>query len=160
MVVVARQVLSLVAGGAIDEWLLSNLLRLRQEHTLARALHLLQQQLWPGGAWFQTLPEYHMLQARPSCQTKLLCSGHACCTCCSSSSGPAARDSDAAQVPDAAGAPGPGTVIISACNHSSVLVRYPAHAAAAAPLCGHFRRRLHPDVADAPLLQTGCTPLL
>jgi hypothetical protein len=60
MVVVARQVLSLVAGGAIDEWLLSNLRRLRQEHTLARALHLLQQQLWPGGAWFQTLPEHQL----------------------------------------------------------------------------------------------------
>jgi hypothetical protein len=66
MVVVARQVLSLVAGGAIDEWLLSNLRRLRQEHTLARALHLLQQQLWPGGAWFQTLPEHQLpVRARP-----------------------------------------------------------------------------------------------
>lgn len=72
MVVVARQVLSLVAGGAIDEWLLSNLRRLRQEHTLARALHLLQQQLWPGGAWFQTLPEYQMLQARPDLAMTLI----------------------------------------------------------------------------------------
>ena len=49
--------LSLVAGGAIDEWLLSNLRTLRQEHALARVLHHLQAQLWPGGAWFQSLPE-------------------------------------------------------------------------------------------------------
>lgn len=54
---VARQVLSLVAGGAIDEWLLSNMRALRQEHTLARLLCHLQRQLWPGGAWFQSLPE-------------------------------------------------------------------------------------------------------
>ena len=53
----ARQVLSLVAGGAIDEWLLSHLRALRQEHATARLLHALQQQLWPGGAWFQSLPE-------------------------------------------------------------------------------------------------------
>jgi len=53
----ARQMLSLVAGGAIDEWLLSNLRTLRQEHALARVLHHLQAQLWPGGAWFQSLPE-------------------------------------------------------------------------------------------------------
>ena len=54
---VARQMLSLVAGGAIDEWLLSNLRTLRQEHALARVLAHLQAQLWPGGAWFQSLPE-------------------------------------------------------------------------------------------------------
>ena len=54
----ARQMLSLVAGGAIDEWLLSNLRTLRQEHALARVLAHLQAQLWPGGTWFQSLPEY------------------------------------------------------------------------------------------------------
>ena len=54
---VARQVLSLVAGGAIDEWLLSHLRALRQEHGVAWALAQLQRQLWPGGAWFQSLPE-------------------------------------------------------------------------------------------------------
>lgn len=54
----ARQMLSLVAGGAIDEWLLSNLRTLRQEHALARVLAHLQAQLWPGGAWFQSLPEH------------------------------------------------------------------------------------------------------
>ncbi len=54
----ARQVLSLVAGGAIDEWLLSNLRFMRQEHTLARVIHHLQNQLWPGGAWYQSLPEH------------------------------------------------------------------------------------------------------
>ena len=54
----ARQMLSLVAGGAIDEWLLSNLRTLRQEHALARGLAHLQAQLWPGGTWFQSLPEY------------------------------------------------------------------------------------------------------
>ena len=62
---VARQVLSLVAGGAIDEWLLGHLRALRQEHALARLLHALQQQLWPGGAWFQSLPEnQHPVRAR------------------------------------------------------------------------------------------------
>jgi hypothetical protein len=62
---VARQVLSLVAGGAIDEWLLGLLRGLRQEHCCARALHALQQQLWPGGAWFQSLPEnQHPVRAR------------------------------------------------------------------------------------------------
>ena len=113
MVVVARQVLSLVAGGAIDEWLLSNLRRLRQEHTLARALHLLQQQLWPGGAWFQTLPEYQMLQARlappmPPCaatnKTMRACP-HASatrCACCSSCSGLATPGLNAARDPDVA----------------------------------------------------------
>jgi sorting nexin-13 len=67
---VARQVLSLVAGGAIDEWLLSNLRFLRQEHTLARIIHHLQAQLWPGGTWYQSLPEHqppvrHLCSERP-----------------------------------------------------------------------------------------------
>ena len=61
----ARQMLSLVAGGAIDEWLLSNLRTLRQEHALARVLAHLQAQLWPGGTWFQSLPEYQRNVSRP-----------------------------------------------------------------------------------------------
>lgn len=54
---VARQMLSLVAGGAIDEYILSQLKALRQEHQLARLIHSLQISLWPGGVWFQRLPE-------------------------------------------------------------------------------------------------------
>ena len=54
---VARQMLSLVAGGAIDEYILSQLRALRQEHQLARLIHSLQITLWPGGTWFQRLPE-------------------------------------------------------------------------------------------------------
>ena len=53
----ARQMLSLVAGGAIDEYILSQLRALRQEHQLARLIHSLQITLWPGGTWFQRLPE-------------------------------------------------------------------------------------------------------
>ena len=61
----ARQMLSLVAGGAIDEWLLSSLRALRQEHALARGLAHLQAQLWPGGTWFQSLPEHQRNVSRP-----------------------------------------------------------------------------------------------
>ena len=71
---VARQVLSLVAGGAIDEWLLGLLRGLRQEHCCARALHALQQQLWPGGAWFQSLPE----NQHPVCALARSACPHAC----------------------------------------------------------------------------------
>ena len=48
--------LSLVAGGAIDEYILSQLKALRQEHQLARLIHSLQISLWPGGVWFQRTP--------------------------------------------------------------------------------------------------------
>lgn len=55
---VARQMLSLVAGSAIDEYLLSQLRLLRQPHTLARLIHALQTKLWPGGVWFQHTDKY------------------------------------------------------------------------------------------------------
>ena len=55
---VARQMLSLVAGSAIDEYLLSQLRLLRQPHTLARLIHALQTKLWPGGVWFQHTAKY------------------------------------------------------------------------------------------------------
>ena len=55
---VARQMLSLVAGSAIDEYLLSQLRLLRQPHTLARLIHTLQTHLWPGGVWFQHTAKY------------------------------------------------------------------------------------------------------
>ena len=55
---VARQMLSLVAGSAIDEYLLSQLRQLRQPHTLARIIHALQNKLWPGGVWFQHTDKY------------------------------------------------------------------------------------------------------
>ena len=63
---VARQVLSLVAGGAIDEWVAGQLRSARQEHTLARMLAILQASLWPGGAWFQSLPQ-HQASVRSHC---------------------------------------------------------------------------------------------
>lgn len=44
--------LSLVAGGKIDEWLLGHLRGLRDEHFVARMLHALESMLWPGGVWF------------------------------------------------------------------------------------------------------------
>ena len=56
----ARQMLSLVAGGKIDEWLLGHLRGLRDEHFVARMLHALESMLWPGGVWF--------LHAHPSPQ--------------------------------------------------------------------------------------------
>ena len=48
----ARQVLSLVAGGAIDEWVVSQLRGLRQANRLASLIQLLEATLWPGGRWF------------------------------------------------------------------------------------------------------------
>ncbi|KAA6429701.1 MAG: phox domain-containing [Trebouxia sp. A1-2] len=56
---VARQMLSLVAGSAIDEYLLSQMRLLRQPHTMARIIHALQTKLWPGGVWFQHTDHYH-----------------------------------------------------------------------------------------------------
>lgn len=47
-----RQLLSLFAGGAIDDYVLSQLRLLRQEHFLARKILQLQAFLWPGGTWF------------------------------------------------------------------------------------------------------------
>ena len=63
---VARQMLSLVAGGAIDEYILSQLKALRQEHQLARLIHSLQISLWPGGIWFQRTPGRQTPVSRPS----------------------------------------------------------------------------------------------
>jgi hypothetical protein len=34
----------------------------RQEHTLARAIHAIQAALWPGGTWFMYRPEYPRLK--------------------------------------------------------------------------------------------------
>lgn len=59
--------LSLVAGGAIDEYILSQLKALRQEHQLARLIHSLQITLWPGGIWFQRLPERQVLPLSHIC---------------------------------------------------------------------------------------------
>ncbi len=55
---VSRQVLSLVAGDAIDVFLLGQLRLLREEHTLARLISSIQAALWPGGSWFMSRPEY------------------------------------------------------------------------------------------------------
>jgi sorting nexin-13 len=49
---VARQVLSLVAGGAVDDWLLRRLRALSSDATVAAALLRLHGSLWPGGVWY------------------------------------------------------------------------------------------------------------
>ena len=54
----SRQMLSLVAGDAIDVFLLGQLRLLREEHTLARLISSIQAALWPGGTWFMSRPEY------------------------------------------------------------------------------------------------------
>lgn len=48
---VARQALSLVAGEAIDSWLVAHLQRLREQHTVGRIIQRIQAGLWPGGVW-------------------------------------------------------------------------------------------------------------
>eukprot|EP00887_Chlorella_sp_A99_P005446 scaffold1.g5446.t1 len=53
---VARQALSLMAGDAIDDFVLARLRLLRQEHTIGRAISLLQVSLWPGGVWHSRTP--------------------------------------------------------------------------------------------------------
>lgn len=60
-----RQALSLFAGGAIDDYVLSQLRMLRQEHFLARKLLQLQALLWPGGSWFMTAA-WHAVSALTS----------------------------------------------------------------------------------------------
>ena len=70
---VGRQALSLVAGGAIDMFLAGKMRLLRQEHTLARAIHAIQAALWPGGTWFMYCPGYRKRPVRcPSCPPRNL----------------------------------------------------------------------------------------
>ena len=49
---VARQALALVAGGAVDDWLLRRLRTLSSPTTVAGLLLRLQGSLWPGGVWY------------------------------------------------------------------------------------------------------------
>lgn len=59
--------LSLVAGDAIDVFLLGQLRLLRQERTLARIIGSIQAALWPAGTWFMYRPEYKSsVQSIPS----------------------------------------------------------------------------------------------
>ena len=55
---VARQVLSLAMGDAIDVFLLAKLSLLRQESTIGRVIQIIQSALWPGGIWFQNTPQF------------------------------------------------------------------------------------------------------
>ena len=48
----ARQMLSLLAGDAIDMFLVSKLRSLTSEHSIARAILSVHTALWPGGVWF------------------------------------------------------------------------------------------------------------
>ena len=63
----SRQVLSLVAGDAIDVFLLGQLRLLRQEHTLARLISSIQSALWPAGTWFMYRPDYVPSVRPPTC---------------------------------------------------------------------------------------------
>jgi hypothetical protein len=63
VVAVARQVLALALGDAIDGWLAARLRLLRQEHFLARAIQRLQAALWPGGQWFLAAPAHRAAAA-------------------------------------------------------------------------------------------------
>lgn len=51
-----RQALSLLAGDAIDVFIASKLRAALCEAAMARALHQLRSQLWPGGTWFAFAP--------------------------------------------------------------------------------------------------------
>ena len=55
---VARQVLSFVAGTAIEESIAAGLRTLRSGPTLAGWIAGVQGALWPGGVWFQSSPDY------------------------------------------------------------------------------------------------------
>ena len=50
-----RQVWPLLAGDTIDVYLNEEIKRLRSEHTIARLIHSLKSELWPGGVWFTTI---------------------------------------------------------------------------------------------------------
>jgi hypothetical protein len=52
VITLVRQLLSLVAGGAIDELLQKALANGLSEESISRQLNRLQAQLWPGGVWF------------------------------------------------------------------------------------------------------------
>ena len=71
---VARQVLSMVMGDAIDIFLLSKLHSLKQESTIARIIHSIQTSLWPGGIWFQYTPRY--LATRPDVVAARMMAAH------------------------------------------------------------------------------------
>jgi len=63
---VARQVLSMAIGDAIDVYLLAKLSLLRQESTIGRVIQLIQSSLWPGGIWFQRTPQFKALHPEVS----------------------------------------------------------------------------------------------
>jgi sorting nexin-13 len=60
---VARQALSLVAGEAIDSYLISQLARLRDQYTVGRIIASIQASLWPGGVFFWYTPTGRTQQA-------------------------------------------------------------------------------------------------
>ena len=86
---VSRQMLSLVAGDAIDVFLLGQLRLLREEHTLARLISSIQAALWPGGTWFMSRPEYKVRSQPPGARK-----GHAGAGCVLLLAGRRAMQSD------------------------------------------------------------------
>lgn len=52
VIAMARQLLSLVAGDAIEVYLSNQLKTITAEHTVARFILMLQGALWPGGVWY------------------------------------------------------------------------------------------------------------
>eukprot|EP00890_Picochlorum_soloecismus_P004147 jgi/Picsp_1/4733/NSC_02102-R1_protein len=57
---VGRQILSLVLGDAVEEYLSESLDFLRQESTISQLIHRLQTLLWPAGVWMRrNIPQPH-----------------------------------------------------------------------------------------------------
>ena len=69
----ARQVLSLVAGGAIDEWVVGQLRALRQANRLAALIQWLEATLWPGGRWLMWARPVSVRPSQPAAHTHPAC---------------------------------------------------------------------------------------
>ncbi|CAI7784949.1 unnamed protein product [Closterium sp. NIES-53] len=66
---VARQVLELSMGDAIDDFLLSQIQKLRTESTVATIIRSLHQRLWPDGIFYSRHPNYRASVAASSSRT-------------------------------------------------------------------------------------------
>lgn len=55
------QVITSMAGDAVDQFIASQLRELQREHAVSRALRHIESALWPGGTWFMTAVSLHRL---------------------------------------------------------------------------------------------------
>lgn len=53
IVFMVRQVLSAMAGDAMDKFIVAQIEAMQREHLIARAIKHLEESLWPKGVWFQ-----------------------------------------------------------------------------------------------------------